>query len=157
MKKNLWILTEESVHLIEIKKIVRHSSLEHNLNIEFSKASIKPVVKNNIFQHQYYLDGFISPKVNNIFINSVGPSKINPFVDFIVFLKEKKPKPKDLFKDCIFIIEATKTNTYDSRNTAMGQRSSKFVHLSYYYENSLCKAQPVMYYTHEQAEDDHDW
>ena len=34
MSKNLWILTEESVHIAEIKKIIIESSLKHNLDIE---------------------------------------------------------------------------------------------------------------------------
>ena len=102
MSKNLWILTEESVHIAEIKKIIIESSLKHNLDIELLDISINAVVENGIFQQQYSVDGFNSPKINNIFIHSVGPSTKNPFVDFIVFLKEKKPRTKDLFKDCIF-------------------------------------------------------
>jgi len=153
---NLWILTEESISYSEITKIIEESSKKHSLDIKLETLSIQPYIVNDIFQHEYHVTGFSSTKINNIYICGIQAYSQNPFVDFLVFLQEEKPNPEDLFKNCIYAIEATKTNTYDSRNTAMGQRSSKFVHLSFFLEGGTYPTQPVMYKTHPQAAQDHD-
>ena len=160
MKKNLYILTEESISITEIKKIVDEASKECSLDISLTEqVRVIPKILNNVFKHEYELTGFQSIKINKVLIFGVDSFKDgsdrNPFVDYLVYLQEHKPDPKDLFKNCIFAIEATKTNTYDSRNTAMGQRAGKFVHLNYFLEDKKSTTKLIMYKTHPQAAKDH--
>lgn len=160
MKKNLYILTEESISITEIKKIVNETSKECSLGVVFTEqVRVIPKIQNNVFIHEYELKGFQSIKIDKVLIFGVDSfseaKERNPFVDYLVYLQEHKPNPKDLFKNCIFAIEATKTNTYDSRNTAMGQRAGKFVHLNYFLENQESETKLIMYKTHPQAAKDH--
>ncbi|MEL1230842.1 MAG: hypothetical protein VXA26_05980, partial [Candidatus Neomarinimicrobiota bacterium] len=152
MKKNLYILTEESIGTIEISKILNETSKQYLIDINFLKIKIIPSIEKGKFLHEYKVAGFESSDIADIFIYTIGPSESkSPFVDYLVYLNDKKPDPTKMFKNCLFAIEATKTNTYDSRNTAMGQRSSKFVHLNYYLEKSNEKTVPVMYKTQDQT------
>jgi hypothetical protein len=154
MKNNLFILTEESITIEEIEEILRRISKKRSLNIKFSSIRILPTIINNKFNHEYTVEGFESNEINKIFIHSIAPAiSKSPFIDFLVYLQVERPKPKDMFKNCVYAIEATKTNSYDSRNTAMGQRSSKFVHLSYYLESGKYQTIPVMYKTKDQTGD----
>ena len=155
-KDNLWILTEESINIVEIEKIIKETNNKCNLSISISQLKITPEIQKNCFKHRYFVEGFHSKKIKKVYIKSIQPESINPFVDFLVFLQEDEPDPEKNFKNCIFAIEATKTNTYDSRNTALGQRASKFVHLSFYLETMKYSTTPVMYKTHPQAPKDHD-
>ncbi len=154
MKKNLYILTEESIGIKEISKILNETSKQYFFSINFENIKIIPSIEKGQFLHEYKVAGFESLDIADIFIHTIGPSSSkSPFVDYLVYINDKKPDPTKLFKNCLFAIEATKTNTYDSRNTAMGQRSSKFVHLNYYLERSNEKTIPVMYKTQDQTGD----
>tara|TARA_Y100000996_G_scaffold297974_1_gene235961 strand:- start:329 stop:1714 length:1386 start_codon:yes stop_codon:yes gene_type:complete len=154
VKKNLYILTEESIGTIEISKILNETSKQYLIDINFLKIKIIPSIEKGKFLHEYKVAGFESSDIADIFIYTIGPSESkSPFVDYLVYLNDKKPDPTKMFTNCIFAIEATKTNTYDSRNTAMGQRSSKFVHLNYYLEKLNEKTVPVMYKTQDQTGD----
>jgi hypothetical protein len=155
-KDNLWILTEESINIVEIEKIIKETNNKCNLSISISQLKITPEIQGNYFKHRYLIEGFHSKTIEKVYIKSIQPASQNPFVDFLVFLQEDEPDPNEKFKNCIFAIEATKTNTYDSRNTALGQRASKFVHLNFYLETMKYPTTNVMYKTHPQAPKDHD-
>ena len=156
-KNNIYILTEESISINEITKIIRELKNKKNIHIEFKNLTVSPTIIEKKFKHQYKIKNFISNDIEEILIYGVGPAKggssKSPFVDFLVFLQRSKPSPEQLFKNCIFAIEATKTNNKDSRNTSLGQRASKFVHLNYFLEKEEYETTPIMYKTHEQIDD----
>ena len=152
-KKNIYILTEESVSIIEISKIVKEVCIKKNIEIKFNDLKILPSFRNNKFKHEYKVYNYISNDIEDILIYGIGASSKNPHVDFLVYYQSSKPLPEQLFENCIFAIEATKTNNKDSRNTSLGQRAGKFVHLNYYLENEKFNTTPVMYKTHQQEDD----
>ena len=151
--ENLWILTEERPKKAVIEKIIEKTSLIKNLNIKIEKFKIEPLIEKNKFLHSFKISKVKSDKIQNIFIRLI--SSRSSFVDFLVFLQEKEPKPEQILKNCVYAIEETKTNSYDSRNTAMGQRSSKFNTLNYYIQKYKAETKPVMFFSHEQADEDH--
>ena len=151
--KNLWILTEERPKKEVIKIIIDKSSTIKNLNIVIENFKIEPVIENNKFLHYFKISDVKSDKIKNIYIRLI--SSKSSFVDFLVFLQKDEPNPEQILKNCIFAIEETKTNSYDSRNTAMGQRSSKFNTLNYYIQKYKAQTKPVMFFSHEQADEDH--
>ena len=150
---NLWILTEERPKVEVIKKIINKSSLLKNLDIKIKNLKINPLIENNKFLHIFKISEIKSNKINNIFIRLI--SSKSSFVDFLVFLQREEPKPEQILNNCIYAIEETKTNSYDSRNTAMGQRSSKFTTLNYYIQKYKAETKPVMFFSHKQADEDH--
>lgn len=151
--ENLWILTEERPKKAVIEKIIEKTSLIKNLNIKIEKFKIEPLIEKNKFLHSFKISKVRSDKIQNIFIRLI--SSRSSFVDFLVFLQEKEPKPEQILKNCVYAIEETKTNSYDSRNTAMGQRSSKFNTLNYYIQKYKAETKPIMFFSHEQADEDH--
>ena len=152
-KKNIYILTEESISIIEISKILKEVCIKKNIEIKFNDLKILPSIKNGKFEHEYKAYNYTSKDIKDILIYGIGASSKNPFVDFLVYYQSSKPLPEQLFENCVFAIEATKTNNKDSRNSSLGQRAGKFVHLNYYLEKKDFNTIPVMYKTHEQVED----
>jgi len=150
---NLWILTEERPKKEVIKKIIDKSSIILNSNIVIKNFKINPVIENNKFLHIFKISDVKSDQIKNIYIRLI--SSKSSFVDFLVFNQKNEPNPEQILKNCIFAIEETKTNSYDSRNTAMGQRSSKFNTLNYYIQKYKAETKPVMFFSHEQADEDH--
>ena len=125
--------------------------------MKFSKKiEIIPDFKDNVFNHQYYIKGISSNDINNVYIRHIEPPKASSFVDFLVFTQELAPVPSQVFENCLFAIEETKTNTFASRNSAMGQRSAKFLLLEYLIQTNKYETIPVMYFSYKQAEEDHD-
>ena len=150
---NIYILTEESISIVEISKILKELSIKKNIEIKFKDLKIIPTILNNRFYHEYKAYNFTSNQVKEIYIYGVGAPSKSPFVDFLVYFQASKPSPEQLFENCVFAIEATKTNNNDSRNTSLGQRAGKFVHLNYYLENKKYNTTPIMFKTHEQKDD----
>lgn len=151
-KQNLWILTEERSKKEVIETIIKKSSAKKELDIKFKDLKIIPSITNDTFNHIFAVEGYKSEKINNIFIKLI--SGKSSFVDFLIFLQNEEPKPEQILQNCFYAIEETKTSTYESRNTAMGQRSSKFSSLNYYIQKYNYKIQPVMYFSSKQAEED---
>ena len=150
---NLWILTEERPKKEVIKKIIDKSNIIQNLNIVIKNFKINPIIENNKFLHIFKISDVKSDQIKNIYIRLI--SSKSSFVDFLVFKQKNEPNPEQILKNCIFAIEETKTNSYDSRNTAMGQRSSKFNTLNYYIQKYKVETKPIMFFSHEQADEDH--
>lgn len=153
MKNNIYILTEERPKNFVIEKILEKTSNLKELNIKIQKLEIIPLFINNIFQHFYKINGYETNNIDNIFIKLVSCN--SSFVDFLVFIQKEWPEEIQLLKNCVYAIEETKTNTFDSRNTAMGQRSSKFNSLNYYITKHGYKTKPIMFFSHKQANSDH--
>lgn len=153
-KTNLWILTEERPKIEVIQTIVSKSSKLKKLDINFDHLIITPDIKNKIFSHFYHVKLFTSSKIDNIFIKTV--SGESSFVDYLVFLQNQEPDPKKILSNCIYAIEETKTSTEESRNTAMGQRSTKFNFLNYFFNTYQYSYKPVMYFSHSQPAVDND-
>lgn len=154
MLPNLWILTEERPKISVLNFILGKLKTKLSIEISIDNLQIKPVFNNHIFLNYFIVSGFKSKDINSIKINLI--SSGSSFVDYLIFFQEEKPSPNQLLENCIFAIEETKTNSYDSRNTAMGQRSAKFNTINYYILKYGFNTQPVMYYSHKQAEIDHD-
>ncbi len=152
-KTNLWILTEERIKTNVVQKIISKSSDVKKLDISIKNLVIIPQYNNQKFKHIYLVKGFCSNKINNIFIRSVKGE--TSFVDFLVYLQNEKPEPSQMLSNCIYAIEETKTSTFDSRNTAMGQRSTKFLFLDYYLNKYKYTYKSIMYFSHKQPENDH--
>ncbi len=153
ISNNIYILTEESISISEISKIVKEVSIKKNIEIKFKDLKITPTILNDRFYHEYKAYNFTSNEVKEILIYGFGAPSKSPLVDFLVYFQSTKPSPEQLFENCIFAIEATKTNNNDSRNTSLGQRAGKFVHLNYYLETKQYNTTPVMFKTHPQEDD----
>ncbi len=152
-QNNIWILTEERPKKEVIKKIIIETNNYKKLGISIDDFKIEPIINDEKFLHTFKISKFKSEKIDNIFIRLI--SGKSSFVDFLVFIQKEEPKPEQILNNCIFAIEETKTNTFDSRNTAMGQRSSKFTTLNYYILKFNTGTRPIMYFSHEQADRDH--
>ena len=151
---NLWILTEERPKPEDIKFILEKTSKKLGHKSNFENISIEPDIEDNFFKHRYFVKGASIENIKSILIYTVSSS--SSFVDALIYYQNEVPDPSQLFQNCIYAIEETKTNTYDSRNTAMGQRSTKFNFLNYYKEKYKYNFTPVMFFTSKQAEADHD-
>jgi hypothetical protein len=134
---NLWILTEERPKQEVLKQILHKFCLDHKIASFIDTLRIIPLVKNNQFAFTYELKGFDSNKVNKVFIKIV--SGKSSFVDFLIFYQDQEPTNHD---KPLYLIEETKTDDKESRNTGVYQRCSKFVFAEYYYP----QAKKIMLY-----------
>jgi len=127
-KKNLWILTEERPKKEVIKEVLLKFARDRQFACFLSALRILPVLENGKFSFLYKVAGFECNRVDNIYIKSIsGPSSC---VDFLVFYQNEQPNTSDI---PIYAIEETKTDDSESRNTGVGQRSSKFVYINQHY------------------------
>ena len=127
---NLWILTEEHPKTDSLLKILHFFCAEKKICAFFSQIRIVPVLKNGSFSFTYKVLGCETPSIKNIFIKTIKGS--TSFVDYMLFYQESEPKQSD----CpVFLIEETKTDDKESRNTGVYQRCSKFVIADFYYRD----------------------
>jgi len=127
-KKNLWILTEERPKREVVATILLEFSKDQKIPCFIDTIRILPVLENNKFSFLYEVVGFRCNKIEKVFIKSV--SGYSSFVDFLVFYQNKKPVQAD---KPLYLIEETKTDDTESRNTGVYQRASKFVYAEHYY------------------------
>jgi hypothetical protein len=133
-KHNLWILSEERPKKKVIFLIIDKFMKDNNISGFINNLRIVPVLnKDKKFTFVYKILGVSSELINNIFIKIV--SGYSSFVDYLLFYQDEMPEEKD---KPIYGIEETKTNDFESRNTAIFQRASKFIILKYYYPNIKC-------------------
>lgn len=126
--KHLWILTEERPKKVVIKEILSRFASDMHFACFLDTLRILPVLDSGRFSFLYEVIGFECNRVGKIYVKCIsGPSS---FVDFLLFYQNEQP---DSISTPIYAIEETKTDDSESRNTAVGQRSSKFVHISQYY------------------------
>lgn len=134
---NLWILTEERPKL-EVLEIIIRKFLSDSKRCAFvGSLRILPVVKDSKFSFTYEIIGIRSEQIRKIFLEIV--SGKGSFVDYLVFFQEHKPTPSNT---PLYIIEETKTDDSESRNTGVYQRITKFVYANFFYPNS----QKIMLY-----------
>jgi hypothetical protein len=127
--KNLWLHTEERPRISTIETIVSKFASDRKLKvINSGKKRILPVMEKGLFKFCYKIEGIKCEDVENIFVTIISGS--SSFTDYVVFYSENQPTQKDT---PLYLIEETKTDDQESRNTGVYQRSSKFVYSSFFY------------------------
>lgn len=126
--KNLWLYTEERPRAEVIKQIVGKFAEDREQKVSFNKIKIIPLMKEGLFTFVYKVKGVKCDDVKDILIETVSGN--SSFVDYIIFHQENKPKTSD---KPIYLIEETKTDDKESRNTGVYQRCSKFVYAEFFY------------------------
>ncbi len=144
--KNLWILTEERPKREVIANIIYKFSQDAGIPCFIDTIRILPILdEDRKFTFLYEVFGVISNKIKRIFLRIV--SGYSSFVDFLIFYQDEKPKENDA---PLYVIEETKTDDSESRNTGVYQRASKFVYIDHYYP----KARKIMLYNLRVAQKD---
>lgn len=126
---NLWILTEERPKDYVLGNILKLKQQD----LDVSQIEIIPRIENEKFEFVYDIEGINYPGVENIYLKIV--SGKSSFFDYIVVLQDEEPDPIDKNINILYVVEETKTNDQESRNTAIYQRASKFVYVDLYYKN----------------------
>ena len=126
----LWILTEERPKLVVIETILNRFADDQKISFFFHGLRILPVLEDGIFTFTYKVIGFDCNRVDSIIIKTI--SGTSSFVDYMVFFQDALPLLTDT---PLYLIEETKTDDSESRNTGVFQRCSKFVFAEYYYPN----------------------
>lgn len=127
--KNLWILTEERPKNEVLNQILHKFVVDNGYSGFVDNLRILPILEEGRFSFTYELTGFHCNRVNKIYIKTV--SGYSSFVDFLVFYQDKEPDPANDMP--IYVIEETKTDGSESRNTGVYQRCSKFVYANSFY------------------------
>ena len=138
-EKNLWILTEERPKREVIQQIIELVTKK-----PYEIKTIKPIICCKKFDGTYEVIGIKTefPKIIIELVSGNSGKETGSFVDFLIFQQEDSPIPEKKEKPT-HAIEETKTTPVQSRNTASGQRLSKFVTLKAYPE-IFDKAKKVM-------------
>ncbi len=127
--KNLWILTEERPKTEVLQLIFEYFAKDQDCGFLGDNIRILPILDTNkCFAFTYEVIGFTCARVGKVFIRTV--SGYSSFTDFLIFYQEQQPQPTDT---PLYIIEETKTDDTESRNTGVFQRCSKFVYAQNYY------------------------
>lgn len=138
-KKNLWILTEERPKEKTLKMIFSYFAKDQGFGFFGDSIRIIPLLDDNKhFNFTYKVVGFTCTKVNEIYIKTI--SGTSSFVDYLIFHQEEQPKFSD---KPLYVIEETKTDDKESRNTGVFQRCSKFVYVNNFYP----EAKKIMLYS----------
>lgn len=127
--KNLWILTEERPKYEVLRQILDKFVLDNGFSGFVDNLRVLPMLEDGRFTFTYELTGFRCNRVNKIYIKTV--SGYSSFVDFLVFYQDNEPDPSA--DTPVYVIEETKTDGSESRNTGVYQRCSKFVYAHSYY------------------------
>lgn len=127
--KNLWILTEERPKYEVLKQILEKFVLDNGFSGFVDNLRILPILEDGKFTFTYELTGFRCNRVNKIYIKTV--SGYSSFVDFLVFYQDDEPNSSA--DTPVYVIEETKTDGSESRNTGVYQRCSKFVYANSFY------------------------
>jgi len=147
MKNNIWILTEERPKKTVIEKILNIYCEDRKIVPAKSATKILPLIEFGAkFTHKYKFSGYEINEIDNIFLRTVGG--FSSFADFLLFESEKEPNPKEQFKDCLYIIEETKTGSGSkgSRNVAAAQRATKFAWLNHQKKTQSYDYELIMLY-----------
>jgi len=131
MGKKLWILSEERPKKTTIGFVLEKFSKDQGFSTFIDKLRVVPLDKENTdFSFWYEVLGFRTPKVEQVLLKIIGGK--SSFIDFLIFYQEKAPVPGDR---PLFMVEETKTDDEESRNTGIYQRCSKFVYAELHYPN----------------------
>ena len=127
--KNIWLYTEERPKADVIKIIIQKFLDDKGYKASFSeKIQIMPIMKDGKFTFLYEARGVDSDKFAKVYIKTVSGN--SSFVDYMLFYQEAEPKNGD---KPLHLIEETKTDDKESRNTGVYQRCSKFVYADFFY------------------------
>ncbi|MDD6285087.1 MAG: hypothetical protein PUA60_00055 [Methanobacteriaceae archaeon] len=134
---NLYILTEERPKINVLEKIFYLYSVQYEKYVEYGNIEIKPIIEDNKFTFKYKVENVIVEDIFEIFIKIV--SGKSSFVDYLIFEQETEPieSSDQSQNNLLFLVEETKTDDSESRNTGVYQRMSKFVYADYFYNNVL--------------------
>lgn len=127
--KNLWILTEERPKNEVLKQILEKFAVDNGFLGKIENLRIIPILKNTKFTFTYEVTGFECSSVDKIYIKTI--SGYSSFVDFLVFYQDEEPNPSS--DTPVYVIEETKTDDSESRNTGVYQRCSKFIYANSFY------------------------
>lgn len=145
MSKNIWLLTEERPKRSVVLTILERVCKELNFKGTETNLKIVPVMSaDGKFKFSYRVIGFEADEIKEIFILPV--SGYSSFVDYIAFYQDDCPKDKT--DKPVFLIEETKTDDKESRNTGVYQRCSKFVFTEFFYPG----VQKIMLYSLQVAQ-----
>ena len=134
---NLWILTEERPKNEVLEFIIKRFVCDSQICVFIDNLRMLPIVENGIFSFCYEIIGIRSNQIAKIYLEII--SGESSFVDYMVFFQNHKPTPHDIPR---YLIEETKTDDSESRNTGVYQRITKFVYADYFYP----KSQKIMLY-----------
>ncbi|WP_103605220.1 hypothetical protein [Campylobacter concisus] len=129
---NLWILTEERPKREVLFNIIKKFADDNKISFFVEQnLFIVPILNiNGDFSFGYKILGIHSAVIKNVFLFVVSGN--SSFTDFLIFYQDNMPNPQ---RDIpLYAIEETKTSDYESRNTGVFQRASKFVFIDLYYK-----------------------
>jgi hypothetical protein len=131
MAKTLWILSEERPKIAAIGFVLEKFSKDQGIASFIDKLRVVPVHnKDGDFSFWYEVLGYKTPQVNRVLLKIISGN--SSFVDFLVFFQEEEPREGER---PLFMVEETKTDDEESRNTGVFQRCSKFVYAELHYPN----------------------
>ena len=131
MAKTLWILSEERPKIAAIGFVLEKFSKDQGISSFIDKLRVVPVHnKDGDFSFWYEVLGYKTPQVNRVLLKIISGN--SSFVDFLVFFQEEEPREGER---PLFMVEETKTDDEESRNTGVFQRCSKFVYAELHYPN----------------------
>jgi len=134
--KIIWVLTEERPKVEVIKIILKQLSKDYALVCNYDEIKIKPIIKNNIFQFSYLIEGIeLDSKIRLVEGNA------GSFLDYLIFYQKDSPSNDDT---PLYVIEETKTTHSESRNVSVFQRLTKFVFIDFF--KKLSKSKKIMLY-----------
>lgn len=135
MNNRLWIMTEEYPTPRVLKHLFTYLSNKFpHINVQKSADAtwrIIPQVSEGKFTFRYHIDGV---SVGNQPVEIQIVSGTSSFVDYLFFWQELEPVPGA--SDPILLVEVTKTDDQESRNTGINQRGTKFVNARSVYPKS---------------------
>lgn len=129
---NLWILTEERPKKEVLETIFNRYAKEKGIACFIDNIRIIPILDKDKFSFTYKVTGFNTPKIDFVYLKIV--SGKSSFVDYIIFDTLNEPVSSDT---PVFVIEETKTDDSESRNTGVYQRATKFVYADYFYPETI--------------------
>jgi hypothetical protein len=131
MAKKLWILSEERPKIEAIGFVLEKFSKDQGIASFIDKLRVVPI-RNDLgdFSFWYEVIGYKTPQVDRVLLKIISGN--SSFIDFLVFFQDQEPNEGDR---PLFMVEETKTDDEESRNTGVYQRSSKFVYAELHYPN----------------------
>jgi hypothetical protein len=131
MAKTLWILSEERPKVEAIGFVLEKFSKDQGIASFIDKLRVVPVRNDQgDFSFWYEVIGYKTPQVDRVLLKIISGN--SSFIDFLVFFQDKEPSEGDR---PLFMVEETKTDDEESRNTGIYQRCSKFVYAELHYPN----------------------
>ena len=129
MSKTLWILSEERPKIAAIGYVLEKFSQDQGIASFIDKLRVVPVHNEaGDFSFWYEVLGYKTPQVERVLLKIISGN--SSFIDFLVFFQEQEPEEGDR---PLFMVEETKTDDEESRNTGVFQRCSKFVYAEMHY------------------------